>query len=172
MITYKQQLTIIKNVLASFEKGEIVNDEIWGNVVKYSKLFYNPEKFEQMTIANFKIMIIHLIYNDPKPTSVKDMLEIIREYTKSDFNEANKLRSEVIKYDYTITRDLLKIEESTLTPYALLKMKEISPFTFAYYYKRFPQAFDTFGKHDVRMVKQYYKRARVLVDYFKLDEDA
>lgn len=162
----------MNNVLKSFVSGEIVTESIQGNVVKYSKLFYNPEKFEQMTIANFKIMIIHLCYNDPKATSIKEMIEIIRDYTKTDFNEANKLRSEVIKYDYTITKDLMKIEESTLTPYALMKMKKISPFTFAYYYKRFPEQFENFSKHDVRMVEHYYKRARVLVDYFKLDEEA
>lgn len=170
MITYRQQVKIIYNIFKSFETGEIKDHFMPNDYNQFTKFLYNHSKFESMTIPYFKLILIYTNYYF-STTSIKDLLETISDFTKSDLIGVKQLKEDVKSYNYIIRTDLSKIEESTLNYFTLLQRKEIHPFTFAWYYKRHPEELESFGRHEKRIIEKYYKRARVLTDYFKLDSD-
>jgi len=157
---------MIYDINLSFKEGKIQEAFITDKFIKYTKLWYHPSKFELMTVANFKILFIYATFNIPH-RNVEVLLLEMAKFTASDMNKGNQLRSDILSYNYIIERDLRVLETLSLTPYVAYTMNKIHAFTFAWYYKR---NLESMPKTPMNRGEFAYKKARVLTDYFKLDQ--
>lgn len=164
MITYKQQVQIVYNIYNSFKKGEVITQFVTNDEFKYSKLYYDPVKFEAMTATNFKILVILSVYNK-EPVGVVNLLQILNAYTKKEREAGTQMKSDIRAYDHIIETDMLTLESLNITPYVAYHDKNlIHLFTFAKYYKEHPKEIKGV------MLTKYAKKAMLVVNYFGLED--
>jgi len=130
LITWTQQYRIISNVFKSFHIGKKVNEEnpFTQKELERNKLFLNPNKFQNYTLSNFKILIIYEMWKN-MPSSKISFLKILNSLKEEDIMEFRKFKGDIESYHYIFKKDTDTLKTIDIEPYEAYKKKLIHPLT-------------------------------------------
>lgn len=162
MILWSQQITEITSIFHSFQAGKRVHVHVSREDQERDKLFLRPEKFESMTLSNFKILVYYHMFNN-RNTSKIQLLKELNVYTKDDIKKTGKLRTDVLSYKFIHDKDTRTLETLNITPYEAYQKSLIHPFTLADYYDKHSNLVQG------RLMTTDVKYASTLAQYFNFN---
>jgi len=130
LITWTQQYKIISNVFKSFRVGKKVNEEkpFTQKELERNKLFLNPNKFQNYTLANLKILIIYEMWRN-MPSSKIAFLKILNSLKEKDIVEFRGFKRDIESYHYIFKKDTDTLKTVDIEPYEAYKKNLIHPLT-------------------------------------------
>ena len=133
MIAWSQQYRIISNVYNSFHLNEIKRDENPFNMkeLERNKIFLRPEKYQDYTLSNFKILVIYTMWRY-FPSSKIQFLKILNSFNKQNILEFRKFKQDVISFGYILEKDKKTLETLSINIYEAYKRDLINIFTLGY----------------------------------------
>lgn len=164
MITWTQQYKIISNVFNSFQSGEKKNDEnpFTHKELERNQIFLNPEKYQNYTLSNFKILVI---YNMRKHnfSSKIHFLKKLNSLNKKDIMEFRKFKSDILGFNYIKNKDKNTLSTISLNPYEAYQQGLIHILTLGIL---------DFDDSNLGIIgSRVVKNARVLTSFFNLRKD-
>lgn len=165
MITWTQQFNSITKIFLSFRNGKkISNVRINDLELERSQYILRPSKYESFTKGNFIILILYTMFHK-KLSSKIELMKVLNELKKEDITKALKLKTDILSYHYLIDQDNIILGNTNFNnPYDSYKKKEISLFSVAEYYNKYPD------KVKGRIMKKDVLDAQVLVQHFNIKD--
>ena len=134
MILFSQQIEIISKVWSTFTGSpNFVRKQ---DLERYN-LFLKASKYENSTVTNFKIVVMHVMINS-SPKNKDELIIMLNKLNKTDIQEAMRLKSNIQARAYIVDNEMSKITTDQV-PYREYKNKKISIFTTHEYYKTHPE---------------------------------
>jgi len=157
MINWSTQNKLITDTFHSFQKGKKIHLPLSNNLER-EKMFLRPEKFETMTLSNFKILLYYILYNEQLSSKI-EFLKRLNSLTKEDIQKSGKLRSDILSYSFIIDKDFKILETLDISAYEAFKRSLIHPFSLAKYYENDNNIIGRIMNKDINS-------AKVLISYF------
>jgi len=164
MITWTQQYKIISNVFNSFQSGEKRNDEnpFTFKELERNQIFLRPEKFQDYTLSNFKILVIYNMWKHNFSSKVH-FLKKLNSLNKNDILEFRKFKSDILGFSYILNKDSNALKTISLNPYEAYQQGFIHILTLGVL---------DFDDDNLGIIgKRVVKNARVLTSFFNLRKD-
>ncbi len=103
MILWSTQWKIVNDISLSFMKHKKIHTKRNEMSMQRDKYFLNPNKFSTYTESDFKFLVLYTCLSSSSKISV---LKKLQSYQEDELKEINKIKSDIINFNYTFQQDI------------------------------------------------------------------